>query len=237
MERVLVEAEAGIELPVLVLKPAGAGRRPRDHRRQQRGEICADTRPGSPLEAAARQGSVVSRADLRGTGETLPPAGQDGSREFAPAMEAILAGRTFIGTQVYDILRVAAFAASRPDVDSSKITLVGRGGPGVAALLAAALHTDFQKVIVENSVLSYLDLSQSKMDRDMAELVVPGILGKFDLPDAAAAAGKSKIWLVNPKMPDGTPASESQIRREQGPEVHVILGTPPSYAELLRHDN
>jgi len=48
--------------------------------------------------------------------------------------------------QVYDALRAFDYLAARPDVDPSRIGVIGKFNGGVVALLAPALEPKFRKL-------------------------------------------------------------------------------------------
>jgi cephalosporin-C deacetylase-like acetyl esterase len=183
----------------------------------------AESEPGA-LEKLARQGHVVIEADLRGLGESQPPQqGKSGYQgRYQTAMRAILVGKTVLGMQVYDLLRVLRYTAARPDVDPSRITLWGKGTAAVAALYTAALAPQVQKVILERSVLSYMDIVRAVVyEGNLTDLVVPGVLHDFDLPDIARSIGSDKVVLLNPVRPDGSAVRPEEAAREYGQHVRI----------------
>src|SRR6478672_10281766 len=108
-------------------------------------------------------------------------------------MRAMLVGRNLPGMRTEDILRAFDYAASRPDVDPRRISLVSRGAADLPALFAAALEPRISTVRCETLDRSYMDIVRMKMPLDIAEMVVPGALIDFDLPDVIAALGPRAI--------------------------------------------
>jgi hypothetical protein len=146
-------------------------------------------------------------------------------------MRAILVGKTMAGMQVFDLLRVFQYAAARPDVDASGISVIGKGTAGVIALCAAALQPRIRSVVMENSILSYMDLVRTKVyPEELQDLIVPGILHDFDLPDIAKALGK-KVVVVGPQRADGAAMPLAEVAREYGQDVRVPASgaVPRSY--------
>jgi hypothetical protein len=88
-----------------------------------------------------------------------------------------------------DALRAFDYLYSRRDVDRRRITMAGKGSGGVLALYTAALEPRIARVTCENAPRSYMDLAQVKMHDGLLDIVVPGVLRDFDLPDIVAALG------------------------------------------------
>jgi dienelactone hydrolase len=222
VERCVLETEPGIRIPILVFVPAAGGGRGPAVIAVNEGGKAEGAAPGGAYEQLARRGRVVVAADLRGLGEcrTRRPAVVY-SDVYDPDMRAILVGKTIAGMQVHDLLAVFAYAASRPDVDGSRIGIWGRGTAGIVALFATALEPRVARVVVAGAFLSYMDIVRARIHRGIMDAVVPGVLNDFDLPDVARFAGESRVALVNPVRPDGTPATAAEALREYGPGFPV----------------
>ncbi len=190
--------------------------------------------PGGEFERLAREGYVVVAPDLRGLGEsrTRRPLVVY-SDLYDPDMRALLVGKTMAGMQVFDLLSVFAYTASRTDVDGARISVMGKGTAGVVGLYAAALEARIEKVVIEGAILSYGDIVRARLHKGIMDLVVPGVLLDFDIPDVIDYVGKTKISIVNPIMPDGTGAGAEHAAREYGPGVRISTGSTATYAELL----
>jgi len=159
-ERVLVPSEAGIQVPVLLLRPAACvGKLPVVVVCDERGKdaLASATGAGSPRETALN-GAVVVLPDVRFVGElslramagltsglltfkACCPLGEGAPGGFDGAWQrnALLWGRPIPGMAATDIQAVLGYVASRPEADAGKMTLVGRGSVAIAALFAAAL--------------------------------------------------------------------------------------------------
>jgi dienelactone hydrolase len=233
IEKIVIESEPGIVVPALVFTPAGGpGRRPAIITVSDAGK-AGGAAPGGLFERLARGGRVVVAADLRGLGESrtrrAPVVYSD---LYDPDMRAIVVGRTMAGMQVHDLLQVIAYATARPDVDGGRLMLHGAGTAGVIALLAAALVPGSPGVVVDRAILSYRDIVRSDLHTGIMDLVVPGILLDFDLPDVAHCVGLSRISIVEPMMPDGSAASAEHARLTYGPQVRIRVGAGGAEAEL-----
>jgi cephalosporin-C deacetylase-like acetyl esterase len=208
IEKIALETEKGITIPALVFVPAaGQGRRPAILYVQPAGK-SADAGRGGDIEALVRTGNVVMAPDPRGWGESAGRRGSAGYRgSWQTAMRAILVGKTMAGMQTGDLLRSFDYLASREDVDSSSVSLFGKGNGGVLALYAAALEPRFRKVACEGAVTSYMDVVRSKLHEGIMDIVVPGVLRDFDLPDLAFMIAPRPLWIVDPRTPTGGPVN------------------------------
>ncbi|MCS7314123.1 MAG: acetylxylan esterase [Bryobacterales bacterium] len=205
IEKIALGTEPGITVPALVFVPAAAKRPLRAILWINPAGKAADAARGGDLEALAQAGFLVMAPDLRGWGETAPLRGRmEYSGMWQTVMRALLVGKTLLGMQVHDLLSCFRYLASRPDVDPAGIGILGKANGGVVAIVAAALEPRVARVAAEGSVLSYMDIVRAPLHENMTELIVPGLLRHFDLPDLAAAVAPRPLWLVAPRTPWGT---------------------------------
>jgi hypothetical protein len=63
------------------------------------------------------------------------------------------------------------------------------------------------------------------------DLVVPGVLEEFDLPEVAAALGSRPVWLVAPEMPSGSLAQLETAQKEYQAAKNVrVLERPEGWS-------
>ncbi|MCX6622894.1 MAG: acetylxylan esterase [Acidobacteria bacterium] len=200
VEEILLTTEPGISIPVLVLVPEpGGGRRPAVLYLHSAGKAKDAVDQPDPA-ALVGEGRVVIAPDLRGWGTTKGGSGLHGGA-YQTGMRAILLGRSMAGMQVTDLLSVFAYAASRDDVDAANISILAKEQAGPLALMAALLEPRIARVACQDAILSYLDYVRAKYPVVMPNLIVPGILRDFDLPEIAAALAPRPVWLVAPVLP------------------------------------
>ncbi|MFB3829632.1 MAG: acetylxylan esterase [Bryobacteraceae bacterium] len=186
VEKIEMRPEAGITVPALAFVPAaGDARKPAVLWVDAAGK-AADM---AAIESLVEAGNLVLAVDPRGWGESAgPPSPRGGySKAFQTAMRALLVGKTLAGMQTGDLLRAFDYLASRPDVDPKRIAIAGKGNGGVLGLYTASLEPRIAKVASIAAPESYLAIVKAKRHEGIMDIVVPGVLRDFDLPDVAAS--------------------------------------------------
>src|SRR5262249_33939355 len=186
IQKLIYESEPGILIPSLLFVPDGnASARPAVLYVNGRGKSAS----AGDAEQFVKAGFVVLAIDARGMGETqfsTPEQGSDFPRFFGDynsAMKALLVGRTLVGMRARDISRGLHLLSTRPEVDRQRIYGFGRDGGTVPLLHAAVLDRRIQKLALEGMLVSYESVVASKIHRGVFEMVIPGVLKSYDLPD------------------------------------------------------
>lgn len=191
-ETIELETEEGVRIPARIFKPGGESKKP--------AVLYLDLK-GEDIDALVSAGRIVLAPDLRGLGHP---------KLYATSMRAMLVGRTMAGMQTTDLLAAFDYLASRPDVDAKHIGIFAKGNAAVVALYAAALEPRIQKIACEGGPISYRDIVRAPIHDEISDLIVPGVLKDFDLPEVAAAIAPRPLWLVNPRI-------QSSVREEYKP--------------------
>lgn len=204
IEKIEIQPEPGITVPALAFVPAeGPVRKPAVLWLNPAGK-AADAGEGGAIEGVVRAGNIVFAVDARGWGESAPPAarGTGYSSAYQMAQRSFLTGRTLVGMQTGDVLRAFDYLNSRHDVDSGRIAVLGKGNGGVVALYAAALEPRMVKIGRQQAPSSYMEIVRAKMHQGITDIVVPGVLRDFDLPDVAASVLPRTLWTTAEDKPD-----------------------------------
>jgi cephalosporin-C deacetylase-like acetyl esterase len=223
VEKLLLETEPGIMVPIRVISASGeGGRLPAVlYLRDRTGE------EDSPVlfESLARSGRRVAVADVRGFGETMSPRNvpEKGVSYFDPrdGMDAdftyasFFLGRPLLGMRVADALGVVRYLRSREDVDRARIGMVGRGWAGVVGLFAAGLDTGIAWAALAGIPQSYGEIATAKLYAQPASLLLPGALQDFDLQDVLASLAPRPLLIANP-----TDALVRKVTREAAGKVY-----------------
>jgi hypothetical protein len=234
-ERIVVEPEPGIRLEVEVfLPPASAGRRPAVIFARQDGEAVRGV-PDAAWAPWLDADHVVVGVRVRGALVQPVKPKPFWTENYRTAMRAILIGKTMLGMRVQDLLAVYDHVRGRADVDETRVTVVGTGPMGVVALCAAALEPGIRHAVAEKSLSSYLEILRARdYPETLVDLVVPGVLEDFDLPDLAALAGPGRVTLVGPVSATGIALNPAATAAAYGENARVVASLSDVVADLVR---
>jgi hypothetical protein len=129
-------------------------------------------------------------------------------------MTALLLGKTLAGLRAEDISRGIDLLAGRPEVDAEKIYGFGVDAAAIPLLHEAVLDERVKKVALEGTLVSYESVVMHKIQRDIFEDVIPGVLKVYDLQDLVVALAPRPTWIVNARDPMGYRV-DKRIAREQ----------------------
>jgi hypothetical protein len=138
------------------------------------------------------------------------------------SLRAFLMGKTIVGMQIDEAIRAVDGLAARADVDTSNITIYGNGALGMVALHAAALDSRIRNVVVEDTLASYRMVLDQPLHRNISEVMIPGVLGKYDVGNLILAISPRPVTVVNPQDATGAVMSAEQFRRVVGQPVRVL---------------
>ena len=127
LERVLLEVEPGIHVPLLLLRPTkAAGRLPVVVGLAQQGKTALLKQRSSVLAELLAGKVAVCLPDVRGTGETKSGTGR-GRQSAATSLSAteLMLGQTLLGSRLRDLFSVLVYLRSRAEVDPARILLSG----------------------------------------------------------------------------------------------------------------
>jgi cephalosporin-C deacetylase-like acetyl esterase len=223
IEVVSYESEPGIRIPGLILTPEASGRRPAalvvDARPKQ--TIAA---PGGDLEDLVKNGYVVFAIQPRGVPETTAPSLRGGILgNYTESARAYVVGKTLVGMRAEDIIRAVDYLCSRPDVDRARIVALGQGALGVPLLHAAVLDDRISRLVLQDTLASYRLAVDHPVHRELYDVLIPGVLKKYDLPDLVAALKPRPVVLLNPVNQLGRPLrAQGKYRAPEDP-LHEFL--------------
>jgi hypothetical protein len=217
VERVALEVEPGVTVPLLLLLPSSrpGARLPVVVGLAQEGKRgFLARRPGTIAELLGG-GAAVCLVDVRGTGETRPGDGSpryNGSRTTLSATEWLL-GQTLVGSRLRDLRSALRYLRGRPDLDGGRVALWGDSfappNPagrdltvpldadpfpdlaeplgGLLALFGALFDDDIRAVAVRGGLSGYASLLADPFCYVPHDALVPAALTAGDLCDVAAA--------------------------------------------------
>jgi hypothetical protein len=217
VERIVLEPEEDIDVPVLLLLPSSAPRERfpiviglaqagKKAFLEQRSEAIADLLNG---------GVAVCLVDARGTGETRSRDDSPRYNRTRTELSAAewLMGDTLVGARLSDLRAVLTYLRDRNDLDAGRIALWGdsfaRPNPadrnlalpmdaepypklaeplgGLLALFGALFEEDVRAVVVRGGMVGYESLLRSPFGYVPHDALIPAALTMGDLAGVAAA--------------------------------------------------
>jgi dienelactone hydrolase len=243
IERLLFDSDAGRYVPALLAIP--------DRAPTARVAVYVDDRgkaagfpTGGTCDQLARMGYIVLALDAAGVGETVSDwyLSQLSTYWFGQektAWLALMVGRPLVGLRVADIMKGLDLLADRGLLAAAGALGVARGTAGVDLLHAAVLDSRISGVVVEDGLLSYHSVATAPLHRRVFEVILPGVLDKYDLADLGAGIAPRPLWLVNTKSPLGRPVFRKDVESAYTftQEAYRAAGAPTSFRIRLRKDS
>jgi len=225
IERVLLEVEDGIIVPVVLVRAAA-------NKSKDAPTVIVFARAGKQRVLAERSkqigdliagGAVVCLPDLRGTGETRAGSSTNrGSTNTTLSCRDQVLGQTLLGSRLRDLRSVLRYLRDRNDAggsvslwgdslakmnpkDRSKVVPLGVDNPnvhaepigGMLALLCALFEDDVDAVYASGTLASFHSLLNSQFLRVPHDTVVPGALAVGDISDIASAIAPRPLKMEN----------------------------------------
>jgi dienelactone hydrolase len=242
-EEWLIQTEPGFDLPFYLLRPAGDSRAPRPLVLTPHGHGKAGKRTYAGLFdneedrlsivegerdialQAVREGYVAIAPDMRAFAslrrrEEIEADATSSCRMLQ--MQALLFGRTLIGERVWDIGRLIDCAATRPDVDASRVLITGNSGGGTVSLFAAACDERIG-VAVPGSYFCTFEHSIGSIDHCECNYV-PGILAAAEMYDVAGLIAPRPFMAVAGRADPIFPYAAVQIAYARLKQIYEVAG-------------
>jgi cephalosporin-C deacetylase-like acetyl esterase len=243
VESISLEMDAGITVPMLLLKPqAATGRSPVVVAFAQGGKEKFLAERRSDIAELLKAGVDVCLPDVRGTGETAWSSNR-GPGSMSLAVTEFMLGDTMLGARLKDARSVVRYLSGRGDVDSKRIVLWGdsfadvnphnmelyqsldqQPGPVVnhqseplgslLALLTALYEDNVEAVAARRGLISYRSILDDRFCYVPQDVIVPGILEVTDISDIVASLAPRGLLIEG--FVDGRDrvASESDLKVE-----------------------
>ena len=186
---------------------------------------------GGEIEKLVKQGCIVASPDLLGTGETQSHREYPGSHGFG----AQLIGRSIVGIQAGDIVRVVNYLKSLPNILKDHIQAVAYGEECPALLHAAAYEPTLSGVALIKSPVSYFNITQTRLYRysQTFNWGVAGALTAYDLPDLAGCIAPRKLAFIGLLDGKKEPATNELISDQMSFPVSVYKKTKPANLKII----
>lgn len=183
-----------------------------------------------------RHGVAALCIEQRGFGErreTRQKEIQGGSTTcHEAAMHALMLGRTLAAERVYDVDRGIDYLLTRPEVDSTRIGVMGNSGGGLISVLAAALLPRIAYTMPSCGFATYA--SSIMAIHHCVDNYVPGILLEAEMGDVLGLFAPKPVVVVagktDPIFPiNGVREAFRQTRRiyeaaDAGDQCKLVVG-------------
>ena len=139
-------------------------------------------------------------------------------------MHALLFGRTLIGERVWDMGRLIDYAATRAEVDVSRVAITGNSGGGTISLFAAACDTRIT-VAVPSCYFCTFEASIGAIYHCECNYV-PGILTAGEMYDVAGLIAPRPFMAVAGREDHIFPYAATQLAYDKLQHVYEVAGVP-----------
>jgi len=221
-----IQGEGDYAVPILLFVPNDTVGR---HRAlvylHSEGKVT-EAKPGGEIEKLVKKGYIVAAADVLGVGETRNTA----TRPLADGYTAVMIGRSVVGIQAGDIVRVVNYLKGRRDIDSLQVGAIGINEMCLPLIHAAAFDPSIHGIALVGSLISYRSIVMNrgyKIGLTVREggnywhpfevdfsWGIAGVLTGYDLPDLIGAMAPRRVVLAGLMDQKLEPASEELINQE-----------------------
>ena len=174
----------------------------------------------------AQKGIVTLVFDPMGQGERLmygPRAASATAEHIIAGKPTLLVGRTLAHYRVWDAMRALDYLESRPEVDPSRLGMVGHSGGGMMTLLTAPLEPRLKAVMSCCAVTTFFHKTKALLIAD-PEQIVPGIYpAGIDHPELIAAVAP-RAFLIGAVLEDFVPLDGTRRTFEEVKPLFALAG-------------
>ncbi|RXF70113.1 alpha/beta hydrolase family protein [Arcticibacter tournemirensis] len=245
IEKYFVKGEGTYVIPYLLMKPENPGPRAIIYL-NPRGK-SHDANEGGDMEWLVNNGFTVLAPDIIGCGEAGPGVYKGDSYidsvSYNIWFASILTGQSIAGIQAGDVVRLEHLLRSNTAI--REVYGLAKNEMGPVLLHAAAFDKNILRVALIQPYSSYRSIVISP-DYKPAFLhsTVPGVIGKYDLPDLAGSLAPRKLLLFGVTNAGGISADGTEEDRQVISDAYKLndvrqlqvipAGTPAKLRELLK---
>jgi dienelactone hydrolase len=240
-QRGVIETEPDVRIPFWLLKPTGDGPWPLGvfpHGHDSRGH---DTTAGVYTNDAHRTRSLAEDRDVAVQAAKLgfvavAPAVRGLATDGVPdihdrhgnrtcrshLMHCLATGRTAMAERVWDMQRIIDWAAALPEVDGSRVLMMGNSGGGMVTIFAAACDERIRVAVPSCSFAPTVGRSGYIFHCDCN--MVPGLIELGGLPGVAGLIAPRHLLAVNGRTDTLFSNTEVESAAEQVRRIYQAAG-------------
>jgi len=231
-------------IPILLFKPDDNLKHPAIIYLHSKGKIT-DAEPGGEIEKLVKNGYIVAAADVLGVGEIKNTA----TRGDAEGYTAVLIGRSMVGIQAGDIVRVVNYLKRQSNVDPLKIGAIAYNEMCLPLVHAAAFDISINNIALIGSLISYQSIAMNKFHKigitkrpnsDYWHPVevdfswgIASVLTAYDLPDLIGSIVPRRVVLADLRDQMLEPAPSELINKEMEFPLSVYAKQAPGKLKIL----
>jgi len=231
-------------IPILLFKPDDNLKHPAIIYLHSKGKVT-DAEPGGEIEKLVKNGYMVAAADVLGVGEIKNTA----TRGDAEGYTAVLIGRSMVGIQAGDIVRVVNYLKRQSNVDPLKIGAIAYNEMCLPLVHAAAFDISINNIALIGSLISYQSIAMNKFHKigitkrpnsDYWHPVevdfswgIASVLTAYDLPDLVGSIVPRRVVLADLRDQMLEPAPTELINREMEFPLSVYAKQAPGNLKIL----
>ncbi len=214
IKKFLLEPEQGIILPGFILKPETTSNNDVILYLNENGKnkILKDL---DVVKKIVNKGYSICAVDLRGIGETSP--------DMAGKFWDFLAGKPIFGQRVKDVLTTIQWL-KESEVKAQRIKIWGTGMCALYGAFAGVLNDDVSGFVLEEPLISFESIVRVDIPGYNHEVLLPGVLEKFDMPQVYQSLCPRPVLILNPYSGSKMMASEDEINKTATPVSNTYRG-------------
>ena len=237
-------------IPILLFKPDDHLKHPAIIYLHSKGKVT-DAGPGGEIEKLVKKGYIVAAADVLDVGEIKNTA----TRGLTDGYTSVLIGRSMVGIQAGDIVRVANYLKKQSGVDPLKIGAVAYNEMCLALIHAAAFDSSISNILLIGSLISYKAIAMNRLykigltkppgaDAEYPYEVdfswgIASALTAYDLPDLIGCIAPRKVVLsgIKDQMLEPAPTELINYDLKFPRSVYSLKQVPKNLRILEKMDN
>ena len=237
IEKIIFESQPGYYVPANLYRPKSTARRRAAvvHPCGHYDEAKAKDDYQRSCIGLVKKGILALIFDPMGQGERpmyRRPAEKrisQGEHQIA-GRQAILIGQTMANSMIWDAIRAIDYLETRPDVDPSRIGMLGHSGGGTMTLFTAPIEPRLRASMSCCAVTTFYHKAIKQEGID-AEQVIPNVfLRGVDHPELIAATAP-RAFLIGATLRDHTPLEGVRRTYEEAKHIYEMLGHPERFGK------